>query len=384
MLVTGEFIMTWKPKAIKRILIISSVLVSFGVVIYFCFNWIFINKKYIRVKNASLKINSVSITSPITALVDHINTSVGARVSKGDVIITLDCNELNHNIRNLTDTCQVLNSNLRKRQADLDISRELLKINRRKIELERKIKEHALKTTDSLVQSMRRKVEANKKIVHSGGISAIQMNQIEDEYNRLIDDYNTIMLEIEVLDQIDKKLADEGILFDEGRNFLSYREIKADIKHIGDQIQIQMNKIARAKKETEKAIIRAPTDGIVGEILINSGERALAGQNMLALNCLNEQWIEAYVNEADISRIKVGSSAKLTFNAFPQKVFNGKVDHIGQVVAPVQLSQQAMHMNDDALGSESRISRFVRLKIVFDNQGILMPNGISSVAWIAR
>jgi membrane fusion protein (multidrug efflux system) len=384
LLVTIKFKMIWKQNLLKRILIISSVLISFGVVIYFFINWYTVNKKYICVKNAYLKVQSVAIAAPISASVEKINTLIGAPVRKGDVVITLDCNELNQIVDNLTDTCNILSSNLRKKQADLEISKTLLNTHQRKIKLERKIKEHALKTKNSLVESSRKKVLANQKILKSGGISEIQMIQVEDEYNRQVDDYNTIMYEIEILEKIDKKMADEGILFDQGRNFLSSREIEAYIQHIFDQVKIQTIKIARAKKEIEKTRIRAPSDGIVEEILINSGERAVAGHNLLVLNCTKEQWIEAYVNETDISHIRTGSVAKLIFNAYPQRAFKGKVAHIGNAVRTSQFSRQAMQINDDALGPETNISQFIRLRIVFDNQGILMPDGISCVAWIAR
>ncbi len=368
----------------KRILIISSVLISFGVVIYFSINWYSVNKKFICVKNAYLKVQSVLIAAPISSPVEKIHTRIGASVRKGDVVITLSCKELNQVVDNLTDTCNILKSNLHKKQADLEISKTLLNTHQRKINLERKIKEHALKTKKSLVESSRKKVLANQKMLQNGGISGVQMIEVEDEYNRQVDDCNTVMYELEILEKIDKKMADEGILFDQGRNFLSSREIEADIQHICDQIKIQTIKIARAKKEIEKTRIRAPSDGVVEEILINSGERAMTGQILMVLNCTKEQWIDAYANEMDVSHIRTGSVAKLIFNAYPQIVFKGQVTHIGNAVRTSQFSRRSMQINDNALGPDSNSSQFIRLRIVFDNQEILMPDGISCVAWIAR
>jgi membrane fusion protein (multidrug efflux system) len=369
---------------VKRILIISFILISFGVVVYLFINWYLVHNEYIYIKNAYLKVPTVSVAAPFSASVKKIDTLIGARVHKGNIIITFDYSDINQVVDNLTDTCNLLNSNLRKRQTELEISKTLLNTYQHRIDLERKIKARGLETKNSLVESSRKNFLANQKILKNGGISQTRMNQIKDEYIRRIDDYNTIMYEQEILETVDKQMVDKGILFYQGNNFLSSREIEADIQYIREQITIQRVKIARAKKEIEKTIIRAPFDGIVEEVLIHPGERAVAGQRLLVLSRTNEQCIEAYVNEMDISHIRAGSRVKLIFDAYPQKAFKGKVAHIGNAVRASQFSPQAMQINDEALGTKTKVSQFIKLKIDFDDQGIRMPNGISCVASITR
>jgi cobalt-zinc-cadmium efflux system membrane fusion protein len=45
-------------------------------------------------------------------------------------------------------------------------------------------------------------------------------------------------------------------------------------------------------------------------------------------------WVLANVFEADISKIKEGQAARVTTLAYPDKVFNGKIDKVSEVLDP--------------------------------------------------
>ena len=56
--------------------------------------------------------------------------------------------------------------------------------------------------------------------------------------------------------------------------------------------------------------------------------------NLFTISDLKNVWIWANVFEADISRVSEGEDVQVTTLAFPDKVYNGKIDKISQVLDP--------------------------------------------------
>ena len=83
-------------------------------------------------------------------------------------------------------------------------------------------------------------------------------------------------------------------------------------------------------------IIKAPIAGYVVEKKINAGNfiRTDNGDNLFTIGDLRNVWVLANVFEADISKIKEGQAARVTTLAYPDKVFNGKIDKVSEVLDP--------------------------------------------------
>ncbi|UAY52324.1 efflux RND transporter periplasmic adaptor subunit [Ferruginibacter albus] len=82
--------------------------------------------------------------------------------------------------------------------------------------------------------------------------------------------------------------------------------------------------------------IVAPTDGYIVEKNVNAGSfiRQDMGNNLFTISDLKEVWVYANVFEADIPKVKQGYHASITTLAYPDKVFNGTVDQISEVLDP--------------------------------------------------
>jgi membrane fusion protein, heavy metal efflux system len=82
--------------------------------------------------------------------------------------------------------------------------------------------------------------------------------------------------------------------------------------------------------------IKAPASGFIVEKKIAAGQqiRADNADNLFTISDLQEVWIIANVFENDISRVKVGETVAVTTLAYPDKVFNGKVDNLSAMLDP--------------------------------------------------
>ncbi|MBB6107334.1 efflux RND transporter periplasmic adaptor subunit [Mucilaginibacter lappiensis] len=83
-------------------------------------------------------------------------------------------------------------------------------------------------------------------------------------------------------------------------------------------------------------VIKAPESGFIVEKSITAGSfiRPDNSGNMFTISNMKDVWIWANVFESDISKVKVGYTAKVTTVAYPGKVFIGKVNAISSVLDP--------------------------------------------------
>ncbi len=72
----------------------------------------------------------------------------------------------------------------------------------------------------------------------------------------------------------------------------------------------------------------SPVTGVVMQKNVIAGQMVKAGQEMFRLTDLSRIWVIADVAEQDIGLIKVGAPAKVTFRAFPDQPFEGRVTFI--------------------------------------------------------
>ncbi|MBA4182693.1 MAG: efflux RND transporter periplasmic adaptor subunit [Acidobacteria bacterium] len=74
--------------------------------------------------------------------------------------------------------------------------------------------------------------------------------------------------------------------------------------------------------------ITSPVSGTVTMRQINSGEVVAANKELFKITNLRTVWVIAEVYEKDLGKIRTGSSATVTSDAFPGRVFRGQVTYI--------------------------------------------------------
>lgn len=72
----------------------------------------------------------------------------------------------------------------------------------------------------------------------------------------------------------------------------------------------------------------APVSGIVLEKKALQGMRFMPGETLYQIADLSTVWVQADVAEQDIARVKVGSAARISLEAYPGKIFEAKVSFI--------------------------------------------------------
>lgn len=89
--------------------------------------------------------------------------------------------------------------------------------------------------------------------------------------------------------------------------------------------------LENARVQLSYATITAPIDGVIASVSTEEGETVAAGMQaptFVTIIDLKRLQVDAYVDEVDIGKVKVGQHAVFTVDAFPAMDFKGKVSAI--------------------------------------------------------
>ena len=76
------------------------------------------------------------------------------------------------------------------------------------------------------------------------------------------------------------------------------------------------------------ATLVAPFDGVILVREAELGEIAAPGTPVVTLGDLDHVWLRAYINETDISRIRLNETATVTTDTYPGKKYQGRISFI--------------------------------------------------------
>jgi HlyD family secretion protein len=136
---------------------------------------------------------------------------------------------------------------------------------------------------------------------------------------------------------------------------------------------------AQAKLQLDETMLsytelRAPFDGVIAVREAELGELAGPGVAVFTLDELDHVWLRAYVNEPDIGRIRLGEAADVTTDAWPSRVYRGRVSFI---------SPQAEFTPKTVETHAERVTLVYRVRIDIDNPTHELLPGMPADASIA-
>jgi cobalt-zinc-cadmium efflux system membrane fusion protein len=82
--------------------------------------------------------------------------------------------------------------------------------------------------------------------------------------------------------------------------------------------------------------IRAPASGVITDQQVTSaaGVAGLSSPNPFTISDLSHVWILCDVYENDLASVHVGETAEVRLNAYPDRVFAGRISNVGPVLDP--------------------------------------------------
>lgn len=148
-----------------------------------------------------------------------------------------------------------------------------------------------------------------------------------------------------------KAVADEGltqkqferakILYDKGAISLNDFQVAqdADAKAKVDvETALEHLRVLGVDKDHPGAVVNivAPVSGVITDQQVTnaSGVQGLAGSNPFTISDLSKVWVVCDVYENDLANVHIGETADIRLNAYPDKLFKGRINNIGPILDP--------------------------------------------------
>jgi membrane fusion protein, heavy metal efflux system len=120
--------------------------------------------------------------------------------------------------------------------------------------------------------------------------------------------------------------------------------------------------------------LKAPFSGVVTKAQASPGDIVDAGRDAFTVADLSRVWVQAEVYEKDLGRIRVGQSAFITVDTYPNQSFEGKVAYISDVLDPqtrtarvrCEVANHDMRLKTDMFAN-------IELPTKFSKQAIAVP-----------
>jgi len=95
-----------------------------------------------------------------------------------------------------------------------------------------------------------------------------------------------------------------------------------------------LQRLIQDGKTTQYLTLRSPVNGVVLDKPSIQGKRFMAGEVLYQVADLSQIWLLADVFERDLGQVHIGQSANIRVDAYPGKVFAGKVTFVYPTVNP--------------------------------------------------
>ncbi|MDO8773417.1 MAG: HlyD family efflux transporter periplasmic adaptor subunit [Burkholderiaceae bacterium] len=131
--------------------------------------------------------------------------------------------------------------------------------------------------------------------------------------------------------------------------------------------------IALARIVVGYTTLTAPFDGVVAVRKAELGEVVVPGTPVLTLADLDHVWLRAYLNEADLGRVRLGQAVTVSNDSHPNKRYPGRIAFIAD---KAEFTPKSVETHAE------RVTLVYRIKIDIDNPGHELVTGMPADARI--
>ncbi len=240
--------------------------------------------------------NRSMIAGGMMGTISKIHVKEGQHVAKGEILIELSHDDLDAQVALAEANLLVAETRLEQARVGYEVAKNL--------------SESQINQTQAQLTQAQADLDRAKKLREQGILSPGELEKVELAYKVAKEAYQSARTgakELQVREQ----------------------EIKA-----GETAIIQAKSaLQSAIAVRDKAIIKAPFDGVVANINVHEGEGVAMGLPLMYLVDDSDLYIEAPFDEANAGQISLNQNTRIELDAFPGKVFMGKVFEISPVIS---------------------------------------------------
>lgn len=259
--------------------------------------------------------------------ITNIKVDVGDSVKKGDVILTMDKEDLELKLQDASAKIDAAKAQLQ----GTDLSNSVNKI---------EIAQAAVDQAKVVYEASSRNLDSSKVLYNSGTISKQEFDNAEDEYKTAEAALKSANFQLEDIK--------------EGTPDYVKNQYIAQIK----QAVILRDTIMR---EIEKQQVTAPVDGVVLEKLIEENSLGTAGTAAFLIGDTKSLELEANILSDDVYKVKIGNEVEVSGKPIGNSIIKGKI---------TKIAPEAKNITSSLGVNQKRVPVTIELN---DTAGLLKP-----------
>ena len=332
--------------------------------------WCFYRCQHVVLGEATIKGVVTKVGARIEGRIKGIEVEAGQPVSKGQVLLRLEDSHLVAALERARAELESATKELESEKMGIEQTGRRLSLELQRVNGVRKKATGELEATKGTLVSLQKQFDRVTTLLKSGAAATSEMDRItgdRDKAQGLLDAANGVLESAEFNYQ---KAMNE-------LDGLSVRQARLSV--LESHIAIARAGVAAAEADMDASVIRASEDGRVLERMVEVGGSARVGEPMISV-WIGRPWVEAWVDERDLRKFRIGSPADISLDASAKGKLSGKVEAIGLVTdkelqpAPVPATLHAF----------IRQNAMVPVRIALDGDYPGVQLGLSAVVGIQK
>jgi RND family efflux transporter MFP subunit len=300
----------------------------------------------------------VKIGSQITGRIKQLHADVGSHIGAGEVIAELDVPDLRAQVQQAEAAVRLATANLQQQLSGVALQRTQAATEIEKAQAALGVAQANLKQVQesanlqrATAQAAVRQAQAN---ANNTAANLRRLTQVHDQGLLADSDLDAAKAQAEVsaaqlasaqenLQLVEAKIAADlptaqqqvrqaQAALDAANAGTAQNAIKAQqVASARAALKQAQANLAVARAQLDKAYIRSPISGTVLQLTQQQGETIAAGLSaptLIIVADLDRLQVDAFVDETDIGRVKLGQRAQVTVDAYPDHPFYGRVQKI--------------------------------------------------------
>lgn len=310
----------------------------------------------------TVEANAYKQTPAVTlagGIVRRLNTELGQYVAAGQTVAVIFSNEF----AETQSRYVALQTEAANARRNYERSRRLIAINAPgRSELDEAAKQR--KAAEAAVSEMRNRYDRTVKLLRIGAASREELEQDNTKLRTAEAELEQARLRERRATQLLPVSNEVRAASEEALNKLQTAE--TDLAATRQRLLLfgmpsaRVNSLRSTSQITSELAVPAPVSGTVTSRSVNLGEVVEAGKELLRVTDLSSVWVIAQVYEQDIGRMRVGTGASVTSDAFPDSLFRGQVTYIDpQLDATTRTGKVRIEVANP--GRELKLGMYVRV-----------------------
>lgn len=357
-------------RALTRIGVVGGVSLITVAIITVGMKWGHYRYTHLVLSEAAIKGTITRVGARIDGRIKNIEVQPGQQVYKGDVLLILEDDRLQTELKRAKADVASTKSDLETEKKAIEQLRKRLTIESERIAALRKKTVGELEADQAILARIQKQYNRVEALLKTGAASVAEYDTVTGLRDKAQADLNSGLATLEAADANYEKAMNE-------MEVLKVRESRLGM--LQAHIEVAEAKVAAAQADIDATVVRAPEDGRVLERILEVGSSARVGEPMIAL-WLGRPWVEAWADERDLKKFKVGSRVDISLDSSRKKKIAGRVESIG-LVSDKQLQGAVVPHTLHAL---RRQNASIPIRVAIEDRAADVQLGLSAVVGIEK